>query len=61
MPQGTNVLLLYASGNHDESAFPHAGNFEMQRQPNHHLACLQNRDNQENWPLCLPCVSNTAW
>jgi cytochrome P450 len=38
MPQGTHVLLLYASGNHDESAFPHAGNFELQRQPNHHLA-----------------------
>ncbi len=38
MPQGTRLLLLYASGNYDESHFPHACDFEMQRRPNHHLA-----------------------
>ena len=38
MPPETNLLLLYASGNLDESHFPQADNFEIQRQPNHHLA-----------------------
>jgi len=38
MPPGTDLLLLYASGNYDESQFPHACDFEMQRQPNPHLA-----------------------
>jgi len=38
MPEGTNLLLLYASGSRDESQFPRACDFEMQRQPNHHLA-----------------------
>ena len=38
MPQGTKLLLLYASGNYDESQFPCSGDFEMQRQPNQHLA-----------------------
>ena len=38
LPAGTQFLLLYASGSRDESHFPHADNFEMQRQPNHHLA-----------------------
>lgn len=38
MPPGTNLLLLYASGNLDGSQFPQAGEFERQRRPNHHLA-----------------------
>jgi cytochrome P450 len=38
MPPGTNLLLLYAAGNLDENYFPQACDFEMQRQPNHHLA-----------------------
>lgn len=38
MPQGTKLLLIYASGSRDESHFPQACDFDMQRQPNHHLA-----------------------
>lgn len=38
MPPGTSLLLLYASGNFDESHFPQADDFEIQRQPNNHLA-----------------------
>jgi cytochrome P450 len=38
MPEGTRLLLLYASGSRDESQFPQASGFEMQRQPNPHLA-----------------------
>jgi cytochrome P450 len=38
MPPETKLLLLYASGNLDESQFPQACDFEMQRQLNHHLA-----------------------
>ena len=38
MPQGTKLLLLHASGNLDERQFPHACDFEMQRQPNYHIA-----------------------
>lgn len=37
MPEGTQLLLLYASGSRDESQFPHADTFDMQRQPNPHL------------------------
>ena len=37
MPPGTRLLLLYASGSRDESRFPQACDFEMQRQPNPHL------------------------
>ena len=38
MPEGTNLFLLYASGNRDESQFPQASDFEIQRRPNSHLA-----------------------
>jgi cytochrome P450 len=38
LPQGTKLLLLYASGNYDESHFSQASDFQMQRRPNHHLA-----------------------
>jgi cytochrome P450 len=38
LPQGTKLLLLYASGSRDESHFPEAHTFQMQRQPNLHLA-----------------------
>jgi cytochrome P450 len=38
MPQGTKLLLLYASGSRDESQFQEASDFQMQRQPNPHLA-----------------------
>ena len=38
MPQGTNLFLLYASGNLDENQFPRACDFEIQRRPNHHMA-----------------------
>jgi cytochrome P450 len=38
MPEGSKLLLLYASGSRDESQFPQASDFEMQRQPNPHLA-----------------------
>jgi cytochrome P450 len=38
MPPGTKLLLLYASGSRDESHFPEAEAFQMQRSPNPHLA-----------------------
>jgi cytochrome P450 len=38
MPPGTNLLLLYGSANLDESQFPRACDFEIQRRPNHHIA-----------------------
>ena len=38
LPAGTRLLVLYASGNRDECQFANADHFEMQRQPNHHLA-----------------------
>jgi cytochrome P450 len=37
MPQGTKLILLCASANHDESQFVQARRCEMQRQPNPHL------------------------
>jgi cytochrome P450 len=37
LPQGANLVLLCASGNRDESQFPQACRFEMQRRPNPHL------------------------
>jgi cytochrome P450 len=38
IPSDARLLLLYASGSRDESQFPLADDFEIQRQPNHHLA-----------------------
>jgi cytochrome P450 len=38
MPPGTRLFLPYASGNRDESRFPQADRFEIDRRPNHHLA-----------------------
>src|SRR5262249_27727581 len=38
MPEGTRFFIISASGSRDESHFPHASDFEMQRQPNPHLA-----------------------
>ena len=38
MPPGTRLLLLYGSGSRDESRFPQASDFQIQRQPNQHLA-----------------------
>src|SRR5262249_58656040 len=38
MPAGTRFLLIYASGSRDESHFPQADDFEMQREPNRHIA-----------------------
>ena len=38
MPEGTRLFLLYSSANRDETQFPLADQFEMQRRPNHHLA-----------------------
>jgi cytochrome P450 len=38
MPEGTRFFIIYASGSRDESHFPQASDFQMQRQPNHHLA-----------------------
>jgi cytochrome P450 len=35
---GDKVVLWYVSGNRDEDQFPHAGRFEIGRQPNRHLA-----------------------
>ncbi len=37
LPQGTKLVLLCASGNRDESHFPQACSFEVQRRPNPHL------------------------
>jgi cytochrome P450 len=38
LPADASLLLLYGSGNHDETAFRHADDFQLQRAPNHHLA-----------------------
>lgn len=38
LPAGTRLLALYASGNRDESRFPQADRFVMDRQPSQHLA-----------------------
>jgi len=38
LPEDASLLLLYGSGNRDETAFPHADEFQCQRTPNHHLA-----------------------
>ena len=38
MPPGTRLFLLYASGNLDEGRFSLANRFNIDRQPNHHLA-----------------------
>lgn len=38
LPEDASLLLLYGSGNRDAAAFPHADEFQIQRNPNHHLA-----------------------
>lgn len=38
MPEGTKLFLLYSSANRDETQFPLADQFDMQRRPNRHLA-----------------------
>jgi len=38
MPEDASLLLLYGSGNRDESVFSQANEFQMLRTPNHHLA-----------------------
>ena len=38
MPEGTRLFLLYNSANRDEEQFADADQFQMQRQPNQHLA-----------------------
>lgn len=38
LPEDASLLLLYGSGNRDESVFPQAGDFQLQRASNHHLA-----------------------
>ncbi|MDQ1487914.1 MAG: hypothetical protein QOJ23_428, partial [Actinomycetota bacterium] len=35
---GDKVALLYASANRDEAAFSHPEQFDVRRDPNHHLA-----------------------
>ena len=37
-PADTLLMVVYGSANRDESQFPHADQFDMQRTPNHHLA-----------------------
>ena len=41
IPQGTTLLLLCAAANRDESQFPQACDFTMQRRPNPHLTLGQ--------------------
>ncbi len=38
LPEDTSLLLLYGSGNRDESVFAEAQEFQLQRANNHHLA-----------------------
>jgi cytochrome P450 len=38
LPEEASLLLLYGSGNRDETIFPHAQEFQMHRTNNHHLA-----------------------
>jgi cytochrome P450 len=38
LPEDASLLLLYGSGNRDETAFLQAQEFQMQRANNHHLA-----------------------
>jgi cytochrome P450 len=38
IPKGNKVLLLFASANRDEAEFPEPERFDVERQPNHHLA-----------------------
>jgi cytochrome P450 len=38
LPEDTSLLLLYGSANRDESMFPDADQFQLQRPANHHLA-----------------------
>jgi cytochrome P450 len=38
IPKGKKVLLLFASANRDEAEFPEPERFDVERQPNHHLA-----------------------
>lgn len=38
IPEDASLLLLYGSGNRDETTFPQAQEFQMQRASNHHLA-----------------------
>lgn len=37
-PADTLLMVVYGSANRDESQFPHADQFDMQRSPNRHLA-----------------------
>ena len=37
-PADTLLMVVYGSANRDESQFPHADQFDMQRAPNRHLA-----------------------
>jgi cytochrome P450 len=37
LPPGEKVVLFYHSGNRDESAFEHPWEFDITRNPNHHL------------------------
>jgi cytochrome P450 len=38
MPEDASLLLIYGSGNRDEAVFAHAGEFQLERASNHHLA-----------------------
>ena len=38
LPEDASLLLLYGSGNRDETVFLQAQEFQMQRANNHHLA-----------------------
>ncbi len=38
LPEDTSLLLLYGSGNRDEQVFTDAEKFQINRNPNHHLA-----------------------
>lgn len=38
IPANTKVLCLYAAANRDEQQFPHADQFDIERQPNLHVA-----------------------
>ncbi len=38
LPEEASLLLIYGSGNHDEEAFPHSNEFQIQRTTNRHLA-----------------------